>query len=135
MRWVLPEKPLRPRTIVARRLRRDSTDVEKRFWRALREAGFPERFRRQHPIGNRIADFACPAQKLVIELDGGQHDSNSDADDARSTELAHNGYRVIRFWNNEVIENLPGVRQTIRQSLDAAPPHPNPLQPKGRRGS
>jgi very-short-patch-repair endonuclease len=56
---------LRPRTVIARKLRRDSTDVERPLWRALRESAMPWRFRRQHPIGERIADFACPARKLV----------------------------------------------------------------------
>jgi very-short-patch-repair endonuclease len=62
---------LRQRTVAARRLRRDATDVEQRLWQALRGIGSSWKFRRQHPIGRRIIDFACPARKLVIELDGG----------------------------------------------------------------
>ena len=65
----------RQRTIHARRLRRDATEVERRLWYALRALPLPWKFRRQHPIGRRIADFACPAAKLAIELDGGQHAS------------------------------------------------------------
>ena len=65
--------PLRTRTVKARKLRRESTDVEKLLWRALRESSSSWKFRRQHPIGRHIADFACPARKLVIEVDGGQH--------------------------------------------------------------
>ena len=89
------------------------------------------KFRRQHPIGRRIADVACPARKLVIEFDGGQHAERRDADDRRGAGLAADGYRVIWFWNNEVLENLDGVRETIRREL----PHlSRPLRPEGRRG-
>src|SRR6202030_840629 len=86
------------RTTRARRLRRDMTEAEKRLWRKLRELGLPWRFRRQHPIGRHIVDFACPAAKLVIELDGGQHAISLSADELRNREIAERGYRVIRFW-------------------------------------
>jgi very-short-patch-repair endonuclease len=69
------------------------------------------------PIGNRIADFACPARKLVVELDGGQHADSAD-DDRRAAELARHGYRVIRFWNNDVLQNPDGVMDAIRRGLD-----------------
>jgi very-short-patch-repair endonuclease len=71
-------------------------------------------------------DFACPTHKLAIELDGGQHAEQQAADAARSAELAQHGYRVIRFWNNEVVENLEGVIQVILMTLETneAPPHP-----------
>ena len=110
---------LRKRTHIARRLRRDMTEVEKQLWRALRES-LPElRFRRQHPIGPHIVDFACPRRKLAIELDGGQHIIQAEADAARTGELARRGYRVIRFWNGDVMENLPGVVEHILQELKA----------------
>ena len=118
--------PLRARTQVARRLRREATDVEKILWRALRERLVCWKFRRQHPIGRRIADFACPARKLVIELDGGRHAERLEADDRRNAELAAHGYRVIRFWNNGVLENLDGALETIRRYLEAPPPVPFP---------
>ena len=127
-------KPLRPRTLIARRLRRDATDVERRLWRALCENELPWRFRRQYPIGRRIADFAYPARKLVIELDGGQHDARTAADDSRTAELSRYGYRVIRFWNTDVVENLEGVLETIRQALEVPPPHPISPPPGAERG-
>jgi very-short-patch-repair endonuclease len=73
--------PVKARTEIARCLRRDATDVEKVLWRALRERIGFWKFRRQHPIGGQIADFACPARKLVIELDGSQHSERGEADD------------------------------------------------------
>jgi len=84
---------------------------------ALRERIEPWKFRRQHPIGDRIADFACPAAKVVIELDGGQHAEHVGADDRRNIDLARYGYRVIRFWNHELIDNLDGVPETISRAL------------------
>ena len=116
--------PVKTRTEIARRLRQDATDVEKILWRALRERIGIWKFRRQHPIGHRIADFACPSRKLVIELDGSQHAERTDADDRRAAEIARYGYRIIRFWNSDVLENLEGVLETIRHALEAPPPLP-----------
>jgi len=70
-------------------------------------------------------DFACPQRKLVIELDGGQHAEQAHSDDLRSAELAAHGYRVIRFWNNDVIDNIAGVLETIRRALETAPTSPS----------
>jgi very-short-patch-repair endonuclease len=124
--------PLRARTEIARRLRRDATDVEKILWRALRERLPLWKFRRQHPIGRRIADFACPARKLVIELDGGQHSDRIAADERRAAEIVEHGYRIIRFWNNQVLESLQDVLETIRIALlEAPPPHPTSPPPEG----
>jgi very-short-patch-repair endonuclease len=117
------------RTTLARRLRRDTTEVEKRLWRELRELDVPHRFRRQHPIGRHIVDFACPAAKLVIELDGGQHAVLSKADEERSLNIACHGYRLIRFWNGDVMENLEGVLETIHLQLEFTLSAPG-----GRRG-
>ena len=125
---------LRSHTKIARRLRRDATDAERVLWRALRESALPWKFRRQHPIGHYIADFACPEMKLAIEIDGGQHGIQQEADIARTESLTGHGYRVIRFWNNDVLENCAGVLEAIRATCESAPPHPNPLRPKGRRG-
>jgi very-short-patch-repair endonuclease len=110
---------LRNRTRLARRPRRDATDAERRSWWALRELDTGHRFRRQHPIGPHVVDFACPASKLAIELDGGHHALQQGADAARTNEIGRRGYRVIRFWNRDVIDNLAGVLETIRRELDA----------------
>jgi len=108
---------LRRRTHIARQLRRKATEVETRLWRALRELPTEQRFRPQHPIGPYIVDFACPGHKLAIELDGGQHVTQREADAARTDGIARRGYRVIRFWNNDVIDNLAGVLQVIQQEM------------------
>jgi very-short-patch-repair endonuclease len=110
--------PLTRRTRLARQLRRDATEAEKRLWWGLRELGTDHRFRLQHPVGPYIVDFAHPRGKLAIELDGSQHIAQQTADAARSAELLRRGYRVIRFWNNDVLHNLAGVLERIRQELD-----------------
>src|SRR4051794_726466 len=111
------KRPLRVRTYIARRLRRDATNAETILWRALRETMPEARFRRQHPIDCYVVDFACPAAKLAIELDGGQHAEQQEADAERTAELQRRGYRVIRFWNNDVIQNLGGILETIRSAI------------------
>ena len=92
----------------------------------------PVKVRRQHPIGRYIADFAVPARKLVIEIDGGQHAEAVDRDAARTRALQAHGYRVIRFWNNDVTDNLPGVLETIAAEIERSPTSPRPSPP--RRG-
>ena len=84
----------------------------------MRESLPQHRFRRQHPIGPYVVDFACPSQKLAIEIDGGQHAMQQEADTARTAELGRRGYGVIRFWNNDVLDNLAGVLERIREELD-----------------
>ncbi|MBK8631082.1 MAG: DUF559 domain-containing protein [Sphingomonadales bacterium] len=105
----------------SRRLRREMTRQERSFWRAIREA-FPEvHFRKQVPLGSYHADFACHKARLVIELDGGQH-ARPEAekhDEIRSRFLESQGYRVIRFWNNDVDNNLEGVLSVVAQELSA----------------
>jgi very-short-patch-repair endonuclease len=112
--------PLKRRTRLARELRRSATEAEKRLWWSLREFGTEYRFRRQHPVGRYIVDFAYPRGKIAIELDGSQHMAQQRADAARSAELSRHGYRVIRFWNNDVLADLPGVLERIRQELDSS---------------
>src|SRR5271154_2368746 len=92
----------------ARALRRDATEAEKKLWQHLRQPPFKQHhFRRQATIGPYFADFASHQLKIVIEVDGGQH-SASASDEARTRYLEANGYRVLRFWNNEVGENISG---------------------------
>ncbi len=106
----------------ARQLRHEPTDAEQRMWRLLREH-FPEaRFRRQVPIRHFIADFASHRAKVVIEIDGGQH--NAQADAARTAAIEAEGYRVERFWNNDVLSNGEGCAIRLGQVL--AQPHPHP---------
>ncbi len=90
------------------------TEAEKLLWSKIRRDqidGLP--FRKQVPIGHYIPDFACLPIKLVIEVDGGQHDARKEQDDARTAVLEAQGYRVLRFWNNEVLGNIEGVLQVI----------------------
>ena len=97
-----------------------STDAEIRLWARLRRrqlAGF--RFRRQQPIGKYIVDLFCPEAKLIIEVDGGQH---ADDDQARTQWLEARGYRVIRFWNNDVLARTESVLSAIRDVLLREPP-------------
>ncbi|MFT4047399.1 MAG: endonuclease domain-containing protein [Solimonas sp.] len=119
--------PIKSRARRARELRRNATVAEQRLWYALRQQ-YSEHWkvRRQHPIGTYIADFAIPARHLVIEIDGGQHALQRDADAERTAALRDRGYRVIRFWNNEVLANLDSVMETIEQAL-------SPLRPGAER--
>jgi len=105
----------------AQELRRNMTDSECRLWRRLRHRELGFRFRRQMPIGGHIADFACPAARIVIELDGGQHgnDEAEARDLIRTAEIERCGFRVIRFWNHEVIEHLDDVVEKIWNELYA----------------
>ena len=89
----------------------------------------PVRVRRQHPIGRHIADFAVPARKLVIEIDGGQHAAAACGDAARTRMLEARGWRVIRFWNGDVTGNLAGVLETIAAQMEKAPSSPQPSPP------
>ncbi len=108
------------RTARARSLRSNMTDVERRLWTALKGKQIAGcRFRRQHPIGAYVADFACIDRMLVIELDGGQHQDQEAYDEDRSRFLKQQGWQVVRFWNNEVLENLDGVLEAILKKLES----------------
>jgi len=106
--------PRRIAHLRSRRLRRDQTDAEAKLWSRLRNAGLNgAKFRRQFPIGEFIADFCCPESRLVIELDGGQHAEQVHRDEWRSALLARDGDRIVRFWNEEIVNNLDGVLERI----------------------
>jgi very-short-patch-repair endonuclease len=121
------------KTVLPRRLRKDSTQAEQKLWRYLRSrslAGF--KFVRQKPIGPYVVDFVCREKRLVIEVDGGQHaECHKDVGDRW---LVERRYRVLRFWNNEVLENIEGVWDIIFTAAAAAtPPHPDPPPARGER--
>lgn len=104
-----------------RELRRNATDAEKRLWSKLRNRQLDGlKFRRQSPIGRYIVDFVVESRKVILELDGGHHALQLETDAERTRVLESMGYIVMRFWNNEVIENIDGVlldiRDTIRRS-------------------
>ena len=107
-------------TPVARKLRRVSTDAERRLWTHLQGAQLDgAKFTRQFTIGGYIADFACRSARLVVELDGSQH-ADSAADVVRTAAIEAHGYRVIRFWNNDVLANTEGVLRMIAEELRIA---------------
>ena len=118
-------------------LRQNLTEAERRVWQILRShqmKGY--KFRRQVPIGRYIADFVCPIlcarrARLIVEIDGGQHDRSSPREAERSGFLQNEGYRILRFWNNEVLANLDGVHLTIAGELGRITPTQNPLPHQG----
>jgi very-short-patch-repair endonuclease len=108
-----------------KQLRVDMTNAERKLWSALRDrrlAGF--KFRRQHRLGPFVVDFICIEHRLIVEVDGGQHADNA-YDERRTAWLERRGWRVIRFWNNEILENIDGVQTAILQSVR----EPSPSQP------
>lgn len=107
-----------PRVLLeqARELRRNMTDAEKCLWRAMRGTTLGVRFRRQAPIGPFIVDFVCLEKKLVVEVDGGQH-ADSALDRNRDAWLEREGFRVLRFWNHEVLGQLNAVLETIMRHV------------------
>jgi very-short-patch-repair endonuclease len=112
----------------ARQLRRSMTDAERKLWRHLRALlGKEFHFRRQATIGPYFVDFACHQSRVVIEVDGSQHMVRVGADAARTAFLNSRGYRVLRFWNNEVLQQTEAVMAAIHEALcadRASAPHP-----------
>lgn len=108
----------------AKNLRKNLTDAEQILWQHIRKEQIDgNKFRRQQPIGKYIVDFVCQPKKLVIELDGGQHNEsiNIDSDKERTEYLNQAGYKVIRFWNNDIFNNIEGVLEYIKEILDSLP--------------
>jgi very-short-patch-repair endonuclease len=115
----------------ARRLRREQTDAESKLWARLRARQLcGAKFRRQHPIGPFIADFCCVECGLVVELDGGQHAERIKVDESRTFFIGQLGYRVLRFWDNEVMKDIEAVLEEIVRVL--SDPHPFPLPKRAR---
>ncbi|MBV9858941.1 MAG: endonuclease domain-containing protein [Alphaproteobacteria bacterium] len=120
-------------TARARRLRGNMTEAERLLWNELRRSRLGWRFRRQFPVPPYVADFACLEARLIVEADGGQHARTGDHD-RRDMTLRRAGWRVLRFWNNEIFENCPGVLETISNALGPRSqehPHPNHPPPAG----
>jgi very-short-patch-repair endonuclease len=120
-----------------RALRNNPTDAEIKLWQYLRRRQVKGcKFRRQHPLGAFILDFVCLERKIVIELDGGQHLDAVAYDNKRTRFLEQAGFVVLRFWNNEVFENIEGVMAVILRTVDeratTSPPLPSPSKTKGR---
>jgi very-short-patch-repair endonuclease len=107
----------------ARVLRRNMTEAERQLWRILRLRQISRyKFRRQVPLGRFVSDFVCHEARLIVEIDGGQHDLSLPREVERTTFLHNEGYRVLRFWNNEVLANLEGVFDTIAGELHRITP-------------
>ncbi len=105
----------------AKNLRRNSSDAERHLWYNLRANRLGFKFKRQVPIGNYIVDFLCMEKHLIIELDGGQHLENQVYDTERTAWLNSRGFKVLRFWNNEVLQQTTTVIEVIMQSLTIIP--------------
>ena len=117
----------------AKELRNNGTDAERLLWHHLRNSQLEGvKFRRQQPIEAYIVDFVSFDKRIVIELDGGQHAENTEHDQQRDVCLQRNGFVVLRFWNNELFENIDGVLEVIRQHcLEVTSPTPQPPPARG----
>lgn len=116
---------------VARALRSNLTESERKIWQSLRKKQCQGlRFRRQVPIGKYIVDFACLDKKIILEINGGQH--SLEKDKRRDDYLRSQGFFVMHFWNHDVLSNLSGVLKTIEQTINIAHPHPDLPPSEGR---
>ncbi len=115
----------REETTLARELRKRQTDAERALWNKLRSKQIEGvKFRRQQPIGPYIVDFVSLERKLIIEIDGGQHNERKvrEEDQEREEWLKEKGYQILRFWNNDVLTNIEGVLERIKENLEGKPP-------------
>jgi very-short-patch-repair endonuclease len=109
----------------SRRLRRGPTEAERLLWALLRSRRLAEhKFRRQVVLGPFIVDFCCFEKRLIVELDGGQHASQTEKDDSRTEELNNRGFRVLRFWDDDVMKNTETVLKVAWNALNNEPPSP-----------
>ncbi|OZA93668.1 MAG: DNA (cytosine-5-)-methyltransferase [Erythrobacter sp. 34-65-8] len=112
-------------------MRKAPTEAERRLWSALRShrlAGW--KFKRQEQIGDYIVDFICFKSRLIVEADGSQH-AESAADQARDDWLSAQGFRVLRFWNNDILNNTDGVAEAVLAALEIPLPNPSPVKGEG----
>lgn len=103
----------------ARKLRKNMTDAEQKLWSHLRHkqvGGY--KFRRQFPLDSYVVDFICLEKKLIIEIDGGQHNNESEYENKRTEFLESQGYTILRFWNNDVLKNIYGVVKVVSKELE-----------------
>lgn len=113
----------------SRHMRSEPTDAENKLWVRLRRNALGVKFKRQYVVRGYIVDFGCPERQLIIEVDGGQHAETRAYDERRSSVLAKDGFRVLRFWNTDVLENIDGVLESIMQALQQPPsPQPSPIE-------
>jgi very-short-patch-repair endonuclease len=120
----------------ARDLRAGQTDTEQLLWHRLRNRRLHGwKFRRQNQIDQYIVDFVCPDACLIVELDGGQHGDQVAYDETRSIKLTGMGYRVLRFWNNDVLKNTDSVLEAILEALASPDPSPRPSPRRGEGAS
>ena len=120
----------------ARELRKNLTEAERTLWRYLRLRQFDgNKFRRQQPIGKYIVDFVCLEKKLIVEVDGGQHSEQVVYDSERNEWLERQGFRMLRFWNNQVLKEIDAVKERMMEELisDSCTPHLSPPPQGGRR--
>lgn len=118
---------------LARELRKAMTDAERKLWRGLRLRQMHDhKFRRQFPLGHYIVDFVCLESRLIVEVDGGQHADEKYGDAQRDAWLMAQNFRVLRYWNNQVLNELDAVLADIARELEMTPPSPHPnLPPQG----
>lgn len=121
------------RVETARRLRQDQTEAEARLWSEIRNRQFMNlKWKRQVPIDRYFVDFVCEAEKLIVELDGSQHMDATAYDEKRTQTLEKYGYRVLRFWNEDVFKHMDYVLNEIENSVGGGAISPHPAVPSGR---
>ena len=119
----------------SRQLRKNMTPQERKLWYIIKNRQFNGyRFRRQFPLGQYIVDFICREKKIIIEIDGGQHNEikNIQYDNERTEYLISEGYKVLRFWNNDIDKNIGGVYEKLKEAFEIGgnitPPQPSPAR-------
>lgn len=127
-------KPSSESISFARNLRKNQTDAENALWAVLRSRQFLDlKFKRQHPVPPYTVDFVCLENKLVVEIYGGQHAEDIDYDLARTDYLQSLGFKVVRFWNNEVLSNLDGTLEALKEHISSPSPQPSPQRGEGAK--